>query len=122
MNTKPHPLLAALLATALATPSMHVQADVIPDWNLKTGDLITEAKIGTPPAVRIAAIVQTAALQAIDTLPRGALVEAAIAAAHRTVLGKLMPAQQASIDVAYQAALSVLADGPAKATGIAVGE
>ena len=36
MNTKPHPLLAALLATALATPSMHVQADVIPDWNLKT--------------------------------------------------------------------------------------
>ena len=33
-----------------------------------------------------------------------------------------MPAQQASIDAAYQAALAPIADGPAKAAGIAVGE
>jgi hypothetical protein len=45
-----------------------------------------------------------------------------VAAATRTALSKLMPAQQASIDADYQAALRPLPDGRAKADGIAVGE
>ena len=52
----------------------------------------------------------------------GASVDAAIAAANRTALAKLLPSQQAAIDSAYQAALSKIADGEAKASGIAVGE
>jgi hypothetical protein len=49
-------------------------------------------------------------------------VEAAVAAATRTALSKLMPAQQAAIDADYQALLASVPDGPAKAAGIALGE
>jgi hypothetical protein len=56
------------------------------------------------------------------TAPAGASVDAAVAAATRTALLKLMPAQQAAIEVDYQAALKLLPEGRAKADGIAVGE
>jgi hypothetical protein len=52
----------------------------------------------------------------------GASVEAAIAAAHRTALVRLLPAQQPAIDEAYRTALNIVADGPAREAGIAVGE
>jgi hypothetical protein len=52
----------------------------------------------------------------------GASVDAAVAAATRTALLKLMPAQQAAIDADYQAALKRLPDDQAKTAGIAVGE
>jgi hypothetical protein len=52
----------------------------------------------------------------------GASVEAAIAAASHATLTKLVPSQQAAIDSAYHAALARIADGPAKTTGLAVGE
>jgi hypothetical protein len=111
--------LVASLAAAFVQPA---QADVITDWNAKTHEVIGEAKIGTPPAIRITALVQTAALAAVESLPRGASVEAAVAAAHRAALVKLLPAQQALIDAAYQAALQPIADGPAKVAGTAAGE
>ena len=122
------------LAVLLAGLAFGARADVITDWNVKTADLITEAKIGTPPAVRVIAFVQTAAYDAVNavtrrypvaaTLPdaKGASIEAAVAAAHRATLLKLLPAQQASIDAAYQAALSSIADGAAKTAGVAIGE
>jgi hypothetical protein len=126
-----HRLLAALLA-ALA---FNARADVIADWSIRTADLITEAKIGTPPAVRVTAFVQTATYNAVNTITqryaagspatdasKSVSVDAAVAAAHRATLLKLLPAQQASIDAAYQAALTLVADGPAKSSGIAVGE
>jgi hypothetical protein len=112
------PLIASL-AAAFAQPA---HADVITDWNVKLHDVIAEAKIGTPPAVRIAALVQTASLNAIESLPRGASLEAAVAAAHRAALNKLLPAQQASTDAAYQAAVKPIAEGAAKDSGIATGE
>jgi hypothetical protein len=49
-------------------------------------------------------------------------VEAAVAAATRTALSKLMPAEQAAIDADYQALLRAVPDGPAKTAGIALGE
>jgi hypothetical protein len=129
------PDLNALLTALLAALTLHAHADVVTDWNLKTGELITEARIGTPPAVRVVALVQTAAYSAVNSItqrypaepnasgaPNGASVDAAVAAAHRATLLKLLPAQQASIEAAYQAALARVADGPAKAAGIAVGE
>src|SRR5262249_29352096 len=62
------------------------------------------------------------ATRAKITAPAGASVDAAVAAATRTVLLKLVPAQQAAIEADYQAALKGLADGPAKSNGISVGE
>lgn len=117
--------LATIVGTAL--PSL-ARADAITDWNAKAGDIITESKIGTPPAIRVMALVQTAARDAVlASQPRGrgasaVSADAAVAAAHRAMLTRLLPTQQAMIDGAYQAALAGIADGPAKAAGIAVGE
>jgi hypothetical protein len=52
----------------------------------------------------------------------GAAVEAAVAAANHATLTQLVPAQQAAINTAYQAALARIANGPAKGAGLAVGE
>ncbi|MEO8186367.1 MAG: vanadium-dependent haloperoxidase [Burkholderiaceae bacterium] len=51
----------------------------------------------------------------------GASVDAAVAAATRTALLKLMPTQQAAIDASYQDALRLVPDNQAKSDGIAVG-
>ena len=125
--------IAVLLGVGLATAP--ARADVVNDWNVKTNEMIVEAKIGTPPAVRVMAIVQTAVYEAANAVTRrypagpfkidaapGASMEAAVAAANRATLLKLLPAVQPAIDNAYQAALAKVADGPAKADGIAVGE
>lgn len=122
-------------ATLLAGSAMGAHADVVTDWNVKAGELVVEAKLGTPPANRTMAIVQTAVFEAVngitrryaDSRPqpaqaRGASVEAAVAAANRATLAQLLPQQKASIDRAYQAALASIDEGPAKAAGIAVGE
>jgi hypothetical protein len=115
--------LSTLLAAAAVIASPLARADAITDWNQTCGALIAEAKIGTPPAVRIMAVVQTAARDAVEAAQRRrASVDAAIAAAHRASLTRLLPAQQAAIDAAHQAALASIADGPAKADGIAAGE
>jgi hypothetical protein len=129
------PALPSLLAAVLAAPAPGARADVVTDWNIKTNDAIAEARIGTPPAVRIVALVQTAAYSAVNTITqrypaastaadaaKGASVDAAVAAAHCAALRKLLPAQQALIEGACQAALALVAEGPAKAAGIAVGE
>jgi hypothetical protein len=110
-----------LIAALLAGIGAHAQADVITDWNTRCGELITESKLGTPPAVRVMALVQTAAYRAVQA-SGAASVDAAVAAAHRAVLVKLLPAQQAAIDAAYQSAVAAIADSPAKAAGIAIGE
>ncbi|MCW5666086.1 MAG: vanadium-dependent haloperoxidase [Piscinibacter sp.] len=117
----------ALAAAIAALPP--ARADVITDWNIKAGAILAESKMGTPPAVRAMAIVQTAAADAVEAVGRrpgfarnGGALEAAVAAAHRVTLLKLMPAQEASIQAAYQAALAALPDTPARAAGIAAGE
>jgi membrane-associated phospholipid phosphatase len=99
------------------------RADAVTDWNIKSGEIVVEAKIGSPPAVRVIAIVQTAAHQAVQAaLKRGSSVDAALAAAHRVSLVKLLPAQQPMIDAAYQAALGSIADNASKVAGMADGE
>ena len=117
---------AALAAGGLLAFTLGAHADVVTDWNVKAGELIVEAKLGTPPANRVMAIVQTAVHEAVSTAalrqPGDTSLDAAVAAANRVTLSKLMPAQEASITSAYQAALAKLTDGPAKAAGIAAGE
>lgn len=123
MNMNRTPLLIASLSIAAAFAAPDARADAVTDWCVKAGELITDAKLGTPPAVRVMAIVQTAGLQAVDAaVQRNASAEAALAAAHRVTLTKLLPAQQPAIEAAYQAALNGLADGAARTVGIAAGE
>jgi hypothetical protein len=123
------PLAAVILAAA---PCAH--ADVVTDSNAKAAEIASRTP-STPIAVRQMAIVQVSVFEAANAITGrypasrvkvaaapGASVDAAVIAATRTALLKLMPGQQAAIDVDYQAALRSLPDGPAKSDGIAVGE
>lgn len=134
-HTKKYQQMAFLVVVASLLTSLMAWADVVTDWNIKAGEIIIEAKLGPPPANRVMAIVQTAVYEAVNTItkrypasgpPReaapGASVEAAVAAANHATFVKLMPSQQAAIDTAYQAALALIADSPAKTVGISVGE
>jgi len=111
--------LAAAVAAVLA-PS--ARADAITDWNVQSGEVIAASKLGTPPAVRVMAIVQTAAYEAAKATSRGPAMDAAIAAAHHATLAKLIPSQQAMVDAAYQAAIAGIPEGTEKSTGIAAGQ
>jgi len=116
--------LAGALLTALALPA---QADAITDWNLRSAQIIGEARIGTPPAVRVMALVQTAAYEAVQdatrTTPTNAqAVDAAVAAAHRTIFSQLLPAQRAAVDAAFQAAVATIPDDALRTHQLAVGE
>lgn len=114
-----HKVGAALLL-ALATQA---RADVITDWNIKAGEILFESKMGTPPAVRVMALVQTAVYQAAARADeRRASLDAAVAAAHRVTLGRLVAGQQAAVEAAYQTALQAIAEGPQRSAGIAIGE
>jgi hypothetical protein len=134
-SAKKHQQLALLLAAGSLLASPTASADVVSDWNIKAGDIVVEAKLGAPPANRVLAIVQTAVYEATNAITRrypasdlkleaapGASVDAAIAAANRVTLAKLLPSQLAAVDSAYQAALATIAGGPAKTEGIAMGE
>ena len=118
MNFAKHIVAASLLSGVV----FNANADVITDWNIKAGEIVTESKLGTPPAIRAMAIVQTAVHDAVNAVPPGASTNAAVAAANRVTMTKLMPSAQVSIDSAYQAALAQIADGPAKTAGVAAGE
>jgi PAP2 superfamily len=123
-----------LLAAALLAVATGARADVVTDANARAADIASKHP-ATPIAVRTMAIVQVSVFEAVNaingrypplrvklTAAPGASIDAAVAAATRTALLKLMPAQQAAIEADYQAALRPLADGRAKADGIAVGE
>src|SRR5262245_3894480 len=74
---------ARLIAAAfpLVGAVSNASADVITDWNVKTSELITESKLGTPPAIRVMALVQTAAYGAVGStsgLSPAASVDAAV--------------------------------------------
>ena len=127
--------LALLMVAATWFASPMAWAEVVTDWNVKAGDIVVGARLGPPPANRLLAIVQTAVYEAVNAITRryppehvplhaapGASVEAAVAAANRGTLAHLVPAQQSIIETAYHTALAMIADDPAKAAGIAVGE
>lgn len=117
------PLAGALFST-LASPA---QADAITDWNQRSAQLIGEARIGTPPAVRVMALVQTAAWEAVREAARAPsapphAVDAAVAGAHRATLTQLLPAQRTAVETSVQAALATLPDDAGRAAHLAAGE
>ncbi|MCA1686327.1 MAG: vanadium-dependent haloperoxidase, partial [Planctomycetia bacterium] len=81
------------------------------------------------------AIVQTAVYEAVNTVSRrytstranldpapDASVAAAVAAANRATLTRLVLSQEAAIDRAYDSAMEGVPEGPSKSRGIAVGK
>ena len=120
-NTVLAAALAGIFASSLAPVA---RADAIVDWNQRSAQFITEARLGTPPAIRVMALVQTAAYEAArDTARDGTQAQSlAIAGAHRHALQQLLPAQQAAIDAAYQAAVASLGDASARERHAAAGE
>lgn len=123
-----------LLTALLLGGAPGVYADVVTDANQKSADIASRHP-ATPISVRMMAIVQVSVFEGVNAISGryptfrvpmspapGASMDAAVAAAMRTALLKLMPAQQAAIDADYQALLAGVPDGPAKASGIAVGE
>lgn len=118
-----------IAAAVLAAFAAQAHADVVTDWNSKAGEIVGEARIGTPPAVRVMAIVQTAVFDAATAAAKRSqgsaqpdAVAAAVAAANRVTMAKLMPTQEAAIMAAYSTAMAAIADGPAKSAGVAAGE
>jgi hypothetical protein len=135
MNSAKGQLIALLVVAVVLLTAPMARADVITDWNAKACDIVTDAGLGTPPANRVLAIVHTAVYEAANAITKrfpaselkleaapGASVEAAVAAANRATLAKLVPSQQAAIETAYHEALAKIADGRPKTEGIAVGE
>ena len=124
----------AILAAMLFVGTPSARADVVTDANAKAADVVS--RLPAPPiTVRMMAIVQVSVFEAVNAITGrypayraklapapGASVDAAVAAATRTALLKLMPAQQAAIDADYQSLLGGVPDGAAKTAGIAVGE
>ena len=110
-------------------------ADVVTDWNVIANDTVVAAGMGPPGANRTIAMTQTAVYEAVNAITKryppdrvtptaasDASVPAAVAAANRAMLTRLVPSQQVAIDKAYGTAIAAIADGPAKAAGIAAGE
>jgi hypothetical protein len=78
------------------------------------------------------ALTQTAAYEAVVRVASGevnagrsasnASADAAVAAAYRSALLALVPTQASSIEDAYRTSIGAIADGPARSTGIGIGE
>lgn len=132
--TIPFRCCCALLVACLLCATSTLRADVITEWNTKACEIAVSTKV-SPPAYRVMACVQTAVYEAVNAIteqyPRDALsvdpvndasVEAAVAAANRTVLIELVPSQAARVDSFYHTALASIPDGPQKDKGIALGE
>jgi hypothetical protein len=124
--------LALLVAAGIVTPA--ALADVVTDWNTRADDIVAAAKLPPHPSYRTMAMVQVAVFDAVNAITRvypaergltgivpGASVDAAVAEANRVVLSKLVPAQQAAIETAYQSALSALPADRACTDGIEAG-
>lgn len=133
-HMKKHQQMVFLVVVASLFAGPMARADVVTDWNIKAGEIVVEAKLGPALANRALAIVHAAVYEAANAITRrypasglqlevvpGAAVEAAIAAANHATLVKCAPSQQTAIDTAYQTALAMIADGPAKTAGITVG-
>ena len=111
----------------LSALTLQARADVITDWNQRSAQIVAEARIGTPPAVRVMALVQTAAYEATRDASRATstsvpAVDVAVAAAHRAALTQLLPAHRPALDAAFQAAVAHVPDDAVRAQQVALGE
>jgi hypothetical protein len=119
------------LAVALLLIGAVARADTVSEWADKTTDIAIDG----PNTVRTMALAQSAVYEAVNAItlryPRdqvnldstaGAAIDAAIAAASRTVLLHEAPALKAQIEAAYEQSLHLLTDDEARSKGVSVGE
>jgi hypothetical protein len=111
------------------------RADVVIDWNVIATDAAFAAGKNALEQSRIYAMTHAAIHDALNAIDRrykpyvldrraepNASPEAAVAAAAHDVLVAQLPTRQATLDAAYAASLADIADGPAKAGGVAIGQ
>ena len=125
-------VLPALVTSLLAVTK--AGADSVTEWDDRACGIVIAAAVGPAVENRVLAIVATAVYEATNAITGryplsplglqapGASVPAAVAAANRTTLSRLVPSRSAAIDDAYRVALAAIPDGDAKTRGIAVGE
>src|SRR5687768_684045 len=123
--------VAIVAAVLLSAPSA-ARADVVLDWNA----IAVATPVGNPfNQARVLAATQLAVFEAVNAInggyepylgtvvaPAGASPDAAVAAAAHAVLKHYAPGSTATLDAARAASLAAIPDGPAKTTGITVGE
>jgi hypothetical protein len=125
--------IAVAMVVAFATGT--ARADVITDWNVTTLEVLKVARVAGNPATRSLAMVHVAMSDAVNSVQGryaryvatgptvvGASAEAAAAAAARTILLDLYPAQKSIVEEAYAASLKNIPEGNAKNDGVALGE
>ena len=127
------PILGLTLGLAFGSPSTAMNA--VSDWhtNMESAVVVTGKKSPTVAFVYFA-YADVAMYDAVNSIdgrfqpfavhvdaPRGASKDAAASVAAHDVLVHYLPLQQATLDADLQVSLSAIADGPAKADGIAVG-
>ena len=119
---------AGAIAILLVAPGAH--ADTVADWADKTTFIATDG----PNTIRTMALAQNAVYEAVNAItsryPRdrvdlgpakGASIDAAIAAASRTVLLHEAPTLKAQTEAAYDQALHSLPDNEARRLGVNLG-
>ena len=127
---RPAPPAALLLFAGALVVAGAVRADSVADWADKTTEIATDG----PNTIRTIALAQNAVYEAVNAItaryPRdrvdlgtaaGASIDAAIAAASRTVLLHEAPALQPQTDAAYEKSLHSLPDDEARMRGVNLG-
>jgi hypothetical protein len=128
-------MLHLLAVLGLALTASHASADTVTEWNQTSIDVLKVANVLGNPWSRSMAMVHVAMADAVNTIQNkytryavtipiapNASADAAAAAAARSILVQVYPAQKAKVEEAYTASLKQIPDGPAKTEGIAVGE
>ena len=116
-----------LTVTALLASAPALRAGAVGDWSLNAQRTIVDVGKKFPGEAAVymgvvhAAIYDAAAAVSTARRPPASLDASVATAAHRVLVG-LFPAQQADLDAAYAASLSVIPDGQQKTQGIAAGD
>jgi hypothetical protein len=130
--TKRFRATVAIAAAVLLSAPSAARADVVLNWNA----IAVATPVGNPfNQARVLAVTQLAVFEAVNAInggyepylgtvvaPAGASTDAAVAAAAHAVLKHYAPGSTATLDAARAASLAAIADGPAKTTGVTVGE
>lgn len=129
------PRLAILTLVALTHVCACLRADVITEWDSAACRIVDRATLPPSAANHALTVAQTAVFEAVNAVTQrysggriareeadGVSTEAAVAAAYRLALGKMVPSQLLAVDSTYQMAIARVKDGPEKVRGIALGQ
>jgi hypothetical protein len=111
------------------------KADAVSEWNVRACDLLGTTTLDTPTGNRVLAIMHTAIYEAVNAITKkypagdlklnasgGESVDAAVAAASREVLVRLVPSKAIDVEVAFQKAMKAIPEGRSKDFGLSVGQ